>query len=47
MTSFDFPAWYARMGYQRHGGIKACAEAINRDRRYVRYMLDGDRHPWA
>lgn len=43
--NFSFLEWYARMGYHRHGGQKACAEVIGKTPRFVRYLLSGDRSP--
>ncbi len=45
MAHFSFPEWYARMGYHRHGGQKACAEAIGVTPGQVRHLLSGRRKP--
>ena len=45
LISFSFTEWYARMGYHRHGGQRACADAIGKTTRHVRYLLNGERQP--
>lgn len=43
MTAFSFPAWYARMGYQRHGGQRDCAADLGLTDRHVRHLLNNGR----
>ena len=45
MADFSFLEWYARKGYHRHGGQKACAEALGKSSRYIQMLLNGERTP--
>jgi hypothetical protein len=44
---FSFTEWYARKGYHRHGGQKACAEALGITTRHVQMLLRNERVPGA
>ena len=43
--SFSFYDWYASMGYYRHGGQTACADALGITTGYVRKLLSGKQQP--
>ena len=47
MTPFSFSAWYARMGYDHHGGQLQCARDLGISSRHVRRLLRGEREPSA
>ena len=46
MTTFIFPAWYARMGYAGYrGGVRDCARDLGVTREHVRLLRRGERQP--